>query len=174
MSELSQSALDALAPLRAYVATNAQNSAATAHDAAQTKSDALLAEAESERERIIAEAVDDGKRSASAAAALTSARLRRQANEVVLAQREAIRKTLRAAVMTSATAVRDEPRYSVIRDHLAARGRALLGQEASMIDVPEGGILVETPSRRLDLSLPTLASETFDEMTAEVSSLWTR
>lgn len=174
MSDLSPKALDALTPLRAYLATTAQNDADAAHRAAQTQADTLLEQAESERDRILAEAIDEGKRTARAAADLRSARVRRQANEVVLSQREAIRQRLRTTVEKAASALRNEPRYSVLRTQLVARGHALLGPVATIVEMPEGGILVETRSRRLDLSLPTLATGALDEMAEEVSSLWTR
>ena len=173
-SDLSHDALDALTPVRAYLATTAQNDASAATHATQTQAEEILKDAESERERAIAEAVDEGQRTANAAAALTSARVRRQANEVVLAQRESIRQGLRTAVEQAATALRDEPQYPTLRAELVAHGRAVLGEDATITDVPQGGILVETGSRRLDLSLPTLATLTLDAMEAEVSSLWTR
>ncbi len=174
MSGLSHKALDALAPLRSFLLTAAQNDAAIAQRTAQTQADALLEKAESERDRVLAEATDEGKRTAAATAALRSARVRRQANEVMLSQREAIRQRLRTTVEKAATALRDEPRYAVLHTRLVACGRALLGPDAVILEKPEGGILVETGSRRLDLSLPTLATATLDGMSTEVSSLWTR
>jgi hypothetical protein len=174
MSELSHEALDALAPLRAFIATTAQNTAATTQQKAQTQVDALREDAEGERDRILAEAIDDGKHTAQAVATLRSARVRRQAAEVVLSQREAIRQSLLTRVEQAATALHGERRYPELHSRLVARGRALLGQDAAITEIPEGGILVETGSRRLDLSLPTLAMSTLEKMGTEVSSLWTR
>lgn len=173
-SDLSRDTLDALVPLRAYIATSAQSDAAAALSAAQKQADALVSEAESERSHVLAEAIDEGKRTAQTAADLRSARVRRQANEVVLSQRETIRLMLRTAVENAATALRDDPRYPMLHAQLVARGHALLGPTATITEVQEGGVLVETGSRRLDLSLPNLAALTLDEMAAEVSSLWTR
>lgn len=174
MSNLSHEALDALAPLRAYLATTAQHDAAAARHAVQMHANTLLKAAESERDRILAEATDEGTHTAQAVITLRSARVRRQANEVVLSQREEIRQKLRSSVEKAATALRDDPRYPELLTRLIARGRALLGPDAAIVEVPEGGVLVETGSRRLDLSLPALATGTLDGMEAEVSSLWTR
>ena len=174
MSELSEKALDALAPLRTYLTTTAQNDANAANHAAQTQANTLVTQAESERDRIIAEAVDEGKRTAQAAANLTSARVRREANEVVLSQREEIRQRLRATVEKTASAVHADERYPRLRTRLVARGHALLGPDAAISEIPAGGILVETRSRRLDLSLPTIATGVLDDMTSEVSQLWMR
>lgn len=174
MSDLSRKALDALAPLRAFISTAAQNDAAESQYMAQMHVDALLDEAEKERDRILVEAADEGKRTAQVTAALRSARVRRQANEVVLSQREAIRQRLRTTVAQAATTLREKPEYASLRSRLVVQGRTLLGPAAKIVDVPEGGILVETVSRRLDLSLPTLAMGTLDEMAGELSALWTR
>ncbi|WP_341953422.1 V-type ATP synthase subunit E family protein [Salinibacterium sp. TMP30] len=174
MSDLSPKALDALIPLRAYLATTAQNDAESAHRAAQAHADILLKQAEGERDRILSEAIDEGKRTAQAASDLRSARVRREANEVVLSQREAIRQRLRTTVEKTASALRTERRYSKLRTELVERGQALLGPDATIVEMPEGGILVKTGSRSLDLSLSTLATGALDEMTAEVSALWTR
>lgn len=173
-SDLSRDALAALVPLRAYLTNTAHTDAAASVSAAQTQAGALLKEAESERNRVLAEATDEGKRTAQAAADLRSARVRRQANEVVLSQREEIRQKLRKSVENAATALREDPRYPLVRAQLVARGHELLGPAAAIVEMPKGGILVETDSRRLDLSLSTLATGTLDDMAAEVSSLWTR
>lgn len=172
MSALSHEALDALAPLRAFLASDAHREVTAVERESQTQVDALEKKAKSECDRILAEAVEKGTDTAHAVAALRSARVRRQANQVVLSQREAIRQTVRASIAAAATALRDEPRYSELRARLAARGRAVLGSNAVIADSPQGGVIASAASRRLDLSLPVLALSTLDEMGTEVSSLW--
>jgi vacuolar-type H+-ATPase subunit E/Vma4 len=56
---------------------------------------------------------------------------------------------------------------------LIEQSHALLGPEATVAESPEGGVIAEAGSRRLDLSLPVLAARTLESMTQEVRELWT-
>ncbi len=48
----------------------------------------------------------------------------------------------------------------------------MLGPDASTEEHPDGGIVATSGTRRLDLSLPSLATATLASMTGEVSELW--
>jgi vacuolar-type H+-ATPase subunit E/Vma4 len=92
----------------------------------------------------------------------------------VLARRNALRLELQRQVRESATALRTDPRYPPLLTRLTEQSHALLGPDAMVAESPDGGVVAEAGSRRLDLSLPTLATRTLESMTQEVRQLWTR
>ena len=102
-----------------------------------------------------------------------SARVRREAHETVLAQRSAIRAELQRQVAEAATALQSDPRYAELVARLTERCRAMLGQDAVVAPSPHGGVVATSGSRHLDLSLPTLAAQTLEAVTGEVSGVWT-
>jgi len=77
-------------------------------------------------------------------------------------------------VHASATALRTDARHPELLARLTERSHALLGRDATVTESPDGGVIAEAGSRRLDLSLPTLAAETLSRRAAEVAALWTR
>jgi vacuolar-type H+-ATPase subunit E/Vma4 len=162
----------ALAPVRESLLAAAGGIAADIRADAHEQVQALLDAATSEADSIRADAIANGEAAARSEAALRSARARREASEVVLARRNALRLELQRQVHESALALRTDPRYPVLLARLKEHGRALLGADATITEGPDGGVIAEAGSRRLNLSLPTLASETLESMMAEVSPLW--
>jgi hypothetical protein len=49
----------------------------------------------------------------------------------------------------------------------------VLGAEATVAEDPAGGVVAQAGSHSLDLSLPALAARTLDDMSLQVSRLWT-
>ena len=54
----------------------------------------------------------------------------------------------------------------------ALRARAALGPDAILTEAPEGGLVAESGSRRLDLTLPTLADAALEAAADQVAGLW--
>ncbi|MGN8247069.1 V-type ATP synthase subunit E family protein [Cellulomonas soli] len=173
MTGLPDRAQDALHPLRDALLADAHAQADALRRDARQRADTLLADAHAQADALLAAATADGRRTARAAAALRSARARRQAHETVLARQNALLDALRQQVTLQVAALRDDPRYPDLVAHLTARAHQVLGPDAVVSPSPHGGVVARSGSRHLDLSLPALATRTLDEMTPEVSTLWT-
>ncbi len=173
MTGLPKGSEQALTPLREALRTAAETRADQLRQAAAQQAQATVAAATDEAARIISAAVSQGEASARSDAALRSARIRRRAQETILAQQSALRGELQKQVRDAATAVRRDPGYPALLAVLTEHCRALLGPEATVTEDPAGGVVARAGSRRLDLSLPTLAARTLDGMSPEVSRLWT-
>jgi len=163
-----------LAPVCESLLATARATVADTRDGAREQAQALLDAAQLEADRIRAAAASEGEAAARSEAAMRSARVRRQAHEAVLAQRNALRLDLQGQVRGSAMALRTDPRYPSLLARLTERSHALLGPDATVTESPSGGVIAEAGSRRLDLSLPALAAETLNRMTSEVDDLWLR
>lgn len=174
MTGLPKGSEQALTPIREALRTAAQTRADQLCQDATEQATAVAAAAGDEAARIISAAVAQGEASARSDAALRSARVRRQAQETILASQSALRRELQEQVREAATAVRRDSGYPTLLAVLTEQCRAVLGAEATVTEDPAGGVVAHAGSRRLDLSLPTLAARTLDSMSPEVSRLWTR
>lgn len=163
----------ALEPVRMALRSAADKQVAELRDDAGRRATALLDAARAEAAQILAAAGSEGEAAARSEAALRSARARRQAHELVLAQRSSLRLELLRRLKASASGLKADPRYAELMGRLADQCRELLGPETSISESPDGGVVAEAGSRRLDLSLPLLAEMTLDSM-PEVRELWTR
>ncbi|TDW30138.1 hypothetical protein [Cryobacterium psychrophilum] len=172
MTTLQPEAEAALAPVREALLATARKTAAQIQEDAQAQAQVLLDAAHGEADRIRAGAAATGESAGRSQAALRSARTRRQAHETVLTQQNNLFLELRREVAESATALRSDPRYPDLLDRLTERARAALGPDATLTESSDGGGIAERGSRRLDLSLPTLALSTLDSLSAEISPLW--
>ncbi len=163
-----------LAPVRESLLATARATVEASADRARELARSLVDAAQLEADRIRVAAVADGEGAARSEALMSSARVRRQAHETVLAARNALRLELEEQVRAAATALRTDPRYPELLARLTERSHSLLGRHATVTESPDGGIVAEAGSRRLDLSLPTLAAETLSQRAAEMDALWTR
>jgi len=173
MTGLSRRSETALAPVRGSLLRAARQEAAGIRRDTAEHATALMDAARREAERIRSAAVEEGTATARSEAVLRSARVRRQAHETVLGRRSALRLHLQQQVRASAAELRTDPRYPALRARLIEQSHALLGWEAMVAESPEGGIIAEAGSRRLDLSLPALANRALESMSQEVRALWT-
>lgn len=174
MTRLPKGSEQALTPVREALRSAAETRAEQLRQDATEEAKEVVAAADDEAARILSAAVSDGQASARADAALRSARARRQAHEVVLAQQSALRHELQEGVREAAVAVRKESAYPMLLAILKERCLAVLGGDAVVTEDPAGGVVARAGSRSLDLRLPTLAARTLDAMGPEVSRLWTR
>lgn len=172
MTTLPADADAALAPLEERLLADARAAASGIMAEAREKAEAIVAEAEEEAAGIRGAAVAAGEEAARSEVALRSARVRRQAHETVLAARNELRLEVRRAVRERASALVEDPRYPDLLERLRERARAALGPDAVLTEAPEGGLVAEAGSRRLDLSLPTLADAALEAAADQVAGLW--
>jgi cell division septum initiation protein DivIVA len=163
----------ALAHVRTALQDAARESATRIAEDAAEQAAAMVAEAQREADRLRAAAAENGAAAARSEAALRSARVRRQAHEIVLARQSALRSELQRQVRNAATALRGDPRYPELVDRLGDQCRAVLGPETTVTESVDGGVVARSGTRRLDLSLPVLAVGTLESMAGDVSALWT-
>ena len=174
MTGLPHGSESTLTPLRESMLAVARTSAADILNDARERAQAVLDAAQLEADKIRAAAAADGEAAARSEATMRSARVRRQAHEAVLIQRNALRLQLQEQVREAAIALQTDPRYPMLLARLTERSHAVLGPKATVTESPGGGIIAEAGSRRVDLSLPTLAADMLDRMTPEVDGLWSR
>jgi vacuolar-type H+-ATPase subunit E/Vma4 len=174
MIALPQSSLAALEPVRRSLREAAEAQAAQIQDEAEDQARIILLEAKKEADQIRQTAAAEGEATARSVAALRSARVRRQAHEKVLAQQESLRLDMVRQVREAAQALRTSPQYPQLIDRLTERSHTILGSDATVVESPDGGVIAEKDSRRLDLSLPILASRMLESRMPEVRALWVR
>lgn len=173
MTGLRQDALAALEPVRAAMHAAAGAEVDEIGSRAADDADAVLTAARHRAEEVVADAASQGTAGARAAAALRSARARREASELVLAAQESLRRGLADQVVQAAKALHGEPRYAAWLEHLTERCHEVLGVHATVTPSPSGGVIGELGHLRLDLSVPVLAAAAIDAHAAEVRLLWT-
>ncbi|MET3709229.1 hypothetical protein [Arthrobacter sp. UYEF6] len=163
----------ALEPVRNALRAAAEKQATGFRDNSAREATALLEAAKAEAAAILAAAATEGEAAARSETALRSARARRQAHELVLAQGNALRTELHRQVRQAAVGLTGDPLYPELMARLKEQCRELLGPDASVTESPDGGVVAEAGSRRLDLSLPVLAGMTLESLPA-ASQLWSR
>lgn len=172
MTGLAPEADAALEPVRAALRTAAERAAAGLRDDAGRRASEILAAAQAEAAAARDAAAREGEAAARREAALQSARVRRQAQEFVLAQRSALRAELQRRVREAAALLTADIRYGGLMVWLADQCAVLLGPDATVTESPDGGVIAEAGSRRLDLSLPELAGLTLESLPG--GEPWTR
>ncbi|MEY9951617.1 hypothetical protein [Leifsonia sp. EB34] len=173
MRGLPKEAVEALGPLRRRIAADARAQAAALIASARSAADALVSEARERADAITRDARTSGEDTAASAAAEKTARVRREARGLLLNAAAAVRQHLRDDVDAAVEGLTDDPRYPAIRAALIERGRATLGSQAEVVDVPAGGVVLVDGACRLDLSLRTLAHQAFDAREHDLSARWT-
>jgi vacuolar-type H+-ATPase subunit E/Vma4 len=163
----------ALAPLRQELLRAAHADAEAEVAAARQAAEEEVAAARAEADRVLAAARDAGAREGAAAAvsALVLARSRARARE--LAARSELLDALRQEVAERLLAVRNDAGWADLQAALALRARALLGPDAAVTELPDGGVVATVPGRRVDLSLTALADAAVGLSAAAVERLWT-
>lgn len=68
--------------------------------------------------------------------------------------------------------LRADPAYVAWTDRLRDELRAVLGPEAVVTEHPEGGVVGETPGRRVASTLTGLADRALDALGSDVERLW--
>ena len=162
--------VDQLEPVHRALLEDAATSAQALIAAATREVDAAVAEVERQCDAEVAEV-----ERRSAAAARTSrdqhvTAVRRQRYEHVLRVRSEIRQQLVDAARDAALALRSDPRYPELLDHLEETARAQLGDDAIIRRDPEpdGGVVAELGARRVSYTLLELAERALDALPDEL------
>jgi vacuolar-type H+-ATPase subunit E/Vma4 len=174
MTLLPPDAEAALDPVRAQLIGDARREADRLIGDARREAQARLEQARREAEATVQQAREAGAAQAAQSVAREVARARREARGVVLATQEVLRQRVRAAVRSAAGALRAEAGYPDLLAALGSSARAVLGDGAVVREAPDGGVLADRGSLRVDLSLPVLADRALNERAGEVAVLWTR
>jgi vacuolar-type H+-ATPase subunit E/Vma4 len=107
------------------------------------------------------------------------AEVERRSAEAARASRDqhvtAVRRQRYEAAREAARGLRSDPGYPALLDHLEAVARAQLGGAAVIRRDPEpdGGVVAELGTRRVDYSLPELADRALDALPDETRETWT-
>jgi vacuolar-type H+-ATPase subunit E/Vma4 len=157
---------------------------------------ALLSDAVAEADRIVSTAVESATDLVAAATAQADAevdrarhrlelssqaradqvfaRVRTDGHRVVLATQQQLGQQLIDTVHASVQELRTDPRYPALLDHLEAVARSQLGDHAIIErdPQPDGGIVAQAGSRRVDYRLAALADRALDSLADDVAQLW--
>jgi vacuolar-type H+-ATPase subunit E/Vma4 len=161
---------DALAPVRAALLAAAHRDAGAARERSRAAAAGALETARREAERVRSRAREEGAEDAAAAFAAERSRARREAHAVVLAARREAYDSLCAAARAAMADLRGEPGYALVRQHMAAAARRLLGPDAELSEGVEGGVVGVAAGRRIDLSLAGFADRAVDVVAADDQS----
>jgi len=161
----------AVEPVRAALLGAARAAADRDVDAAHRYAADVLDTATTRVSEVHAAAVEAGRVEAAARTARTQAQARRDRRTAELHDQDAAYAQLRERVRAAVRAL--PASHPQLRERLVARALTELGPDARITDTPDGGLLAETPGRRLDLSLDALADLAVEALGAEASLLWT-
>ncbi|MEU8193470.1 V-type ATP synthase subunit E family protein [Microbispora amethystogenes] len=163
---------DALGPVTEALLRQARLDADAVAGAAEREAARTVAEARREASAVIADATRQGEAEAEAHAAAARARARREARGRELAARREVLADLRGRVAAAVRALRDDPCYPRLVEHLGELAREAGGADLVVREHPDGGVVAEGPGRRVDCSLTALAERAVDALGAEVERLW--
>jgi vacuolar-type H+-ATPase subunit E/Vma4 len=159
----------ALEPLRAALISRAHTEADRIRMAAEEDGRQVLAAAREEADALLASARVQGRADAVALLEVETARARRAARGVVLAAQQAAYDRMCGQAREAVRALLDEPGC---RSRLEAVIRDQLGSQAVVRDLPDGGVLAESPDgRSIDASVAALVERAVAGLHPE--RLWT-
>lgn len=147
----------ALEPLRRAIRESAEQRAEDLMTAGARDAEQIRAAAAQQAALIRSAAIAAGETIARDAAAARSAQARRAARGLVLAAQREIADNWSRRAREEASRLREDPGYPDILRRLTARARAALGSRAVIREDPRGGLVAEAGTRRLDLTLESLA-----------------
>ena len=164
-----------LEPVRRALLADAADQAEAVVAAARRDVEAAIADAQQQCDDQVA---DTERRSARASRASLDQRIadaRAGAHDAVLRASARAHDRLVEAAHAAATEMRHDPRYPALLDHFESVARSQLGDDAVIErdPTPDGGIVAELGSRRVDYSLPLLADRALDILADEVAGSWT-
>ncbi|KAF5999141.1 hypothetical protein ACFYRG_36000 [Streptomyces mirabilis] len=161
---------DALDPVRAELLRAARASADAVRERARADAEETLRAARGTADEVLAQARGLGEADGAAEAARERVRAVQDAWAAELAARSEVYADLRAAVRTGVRRAMAEG--AVPQARLAEAARALLGTQARVTTVAEGGVMAEVPGRRVDLSADALADRALERLGAQAETLW--
>ena len=90
---------------------------------------------------------------------------------MVAARREAVEE-LRRRARDKARDLRADPCYPALLRHLSQDVRRAAGDDLTVEEHPDGGVVARGPGRRVEATLPVLADRVIDALGGEVERLW--
>lgn len=153
---------------------------------AATEAERIVAEARRNADHTIRSAIDDvdakveherhrSELTAQAYSNRVLARARNDARGEVLRRQELLRRELVDRVRSAVLEFRDDPRYPAMLDRLEAlAGSQFVQPPAIERDPdPEGGVVARLGTRHVDYTLRAIADRTLDAISDEAVQLWT-
>ncbi len=167
--------VQALEPVRDALLADAETEAERIVAAAADAAHEIIATATAEADAVVEQARHRAERSARAHTDMVLARTRNDAHRVVLDTQHQLNRRLIDDVHVAARDLRVDPRYPALLDHLESLARNQLGDTAVIERDPEpdGGIVAEAGTSRVDYRLPILADRALDTLADDVAELWT-
>ncbi|MCQ4042732.1 hypothetical protein ACFOSC_10450 [Streptantibioticus rubrisoli] len=162
----------ALEPVRDALLRAARKDAETVLAEARRAAAAVLDEARARATAILDEARRQGTADGLADGAALRVRARRTVRARELAAQRAAYDDLREQATQGVRRLRAESEYPCVRDELVAQARRLLGDDISVTEHPDGGVVATAPGRRVDLTLDALAGRALERLGSEVEVLW--
>lgn len=156
----------ALAPVRAALLAAAHQEADQVRSQADDAARNTVAEAKAHAERLREEARAQGAADAEAALTAERARTGRRARAIVLRAHREEYEALRSAARLAVSDLRGDPEYLRMRQRMIDIIRDLLGREADLREGAGGGVVGESPGRRVDYSLALFADRAVDSVAA--------
>ncbi len=172
MTGLPAAAAAALEPLERAIRADAERRAGELRAESEQDAAATLSAAAEQAESIRSAAVAAGEAVGRDAAAARSARARRAARALVLAAQREIAENWSRRARDEASKLRDDPGYPRMLARLAEQARTELGPDAVVLEDPAGGVTAQLGSRRLDLTLATLADAAVAQLQGTGSAPW--
>jgi vacuolar-type H+-ATPase subunit E/Vma4 len=163
---------DPLAPLIRALLDDAHREARAALDRADADAGTVLDAARSEAAEILAQARARGESDGRAALAQRRAQAQRQAAQLLLDAQRTAAENLRRAARTAVSGLVTDPHYPAVRDALAARARRLLGPDARITALDEGGVVARAGSRQVTYRLADLADDVLDQLDVGTGESW--
>lgn len=165
---------DPLSPLVDALRNGARQQAAALLAEADADAHRTLEAARAEADHLLAQARAEGTAEAAQALAAERTNAERRARAVVLAaQREAFEHARRAA-RSAVGQLRAEPDYAALLTALYQRAKRRLGPEATITELPGGGIEATRGERRLVFALEDLADDLFEDLGQDQLELWSQ
>jgi vacuolar-type H+-ATPase subunit E/Vma4 len=163
-----------LEPVRDALLADAETDAERLVGRADAQADAQVREAEEQKAALVRRAQTEGEAAARLEAAAELAEARRGARRVVLEAQRAAYDDVRREVHAAAQRLRSQAGYPDLLDRLAARASAELGAGAEIErDPPGGGVIGRLGNKRVDHSLPALVERCLARHAPELERLWT-
>lgn len=163
-----------LEPLERALLAEADAEARRLREEAEAAARGRLAKAEAEAGAMVTEARLQSEAVAAVEAARRHAVGRRRARELRLGAQRALVDEVRTRAREAALALRDDPRYPALLEHLERAARGQLGEDAELVvDPPRtGGVIARAGPVRVDYTLPALADRSLEALGDELERLW--
>ncbi len=162
-----------LDPVRRAMLADASVEADRIVTEARARADSTIDAARDEVRTAVEHATRRAQRARAASAAVALGEARRDAHRTVLRARAEAWNELVDRVVAGVDGLRDDPRYPALAEQRAGEARSQLGDDATIEEHPDGGIVARSGPRRVDYRLPVLARRALQTIAGERDGPWT-